>query len=125
MTTLRLALAVDPEESVTVTVKLKVPAAVGVPARIPPLTRVRPPGSVPADTVQAYPAPLPPVAASVTEYDTLTVPPARDVAVIINGDRLEVVVDPPPPQLCSRERATVQRSANQQFRNRVAPKRLR
>ena len=98
MTTLRLALAVAPEESVTVTVKLKVPAAVGVPAKIPPLARVRPTGRVPADIVQAYPAPVPPVAVNVVEYDTLTVPPARDVAVIFKGDGLEEE-DPPLPQL--------------------------
>ena len=37
---------------VTWTVKLKVPAAVGVPPRAPPVDRVRPAGSVPADTDQ-------------------------------------------------------------------------
>jgi hypothetical protein len=103
MTTLRLSVAVAPEESVTSTVKLKVPAAVGVPARIPPVARVRPPGNAPADTVQAYPAPVPPVAVNVAEYDTETVPPARDVAVIISGVRFEEVedeeVEDPPPQL--------------------------
>ena len=67
-------------------------------AKIPPLARVRPPGSAPSDTVQAYPAPVPPAAVSVTEYAALTVPPGKDVAVIINGVALEEVGDPPPPQ---------------------------
>ena len=98
MTTLRLAVAAAPEESLTWTVKLKVPAVVGVPARIPPLARVRPPGSAPEDTVQAYPAPVPPAAVSVTEYAALTVPPGKDIAVIVSGVALEEVGDPPPPQ---------------------------
>jgi hypothetical protein len=54
-------------ESVTVTVKLKVPAAVGVPERMPLLAKVIPPGSAPAETLHAYPLPVPPVAASVAE----------------------------------------------------------
>jgi hypothetical protein len=99
MTTLRLAVAEAPEESVTLMVKLKVPAAVGVPARIPRLVRVSPPGNAPADTVQAYPAPVPPVAVSVAEYDTLIVPPGRDVAVTFNGIGLEEgESEDPPPQ---------------------------
>jgi len=85
-----------PEESVTWTVKLKVPVAVGVPARTPPLARVRPPGNAPADTVQAYPVPVPPVANSVAEYDTVIVPPARDVVVTVNGGGLVETEDPPP-----------------------------
>jgi hypothetical protein len=96
MTTSRLAVAAVPEESVTLTVKLKVPAAEGVPARIPPLARVRPPGSAPADTVQAYPAPVPPVAVSVAEYDALIVPPGRGVAVTFNGVGLEEAEELPP-----------------------------
>ena len=48
---------------VTWTVKLKVPAAVGVPLRTPAEDRFRPAGSVPADTDQLYGV-VPPVAAS-------------------------------------------------------------
>ena len=99
MTTLRLAVAAAPEESVTLTAKLKVPAAVGVPARIPPLARVRPPGNAPEKTVQAYPAPIPPLAVSVAEYETLTVPLGKEDAVTFSGIELEEEEsEVPPPQ---------------------------
>ena len=49
-------------ESVAVTVKLDVPALVGVPEMAEPLT-VKPPGKVPAVTLQLM-APVPPEAAS-------------------------------------------------------------
>ena len=42
-----LVVAVAPEESVTLTVKLKVPAAVGVPHRMPAVESVKPAGNVP------------------------------------------------------------------------------
>ena len=58
-----------------------------------------PPGSAPADTVQAYPIPVPPVASNVAEYDTLVVPSGRDVAVTFNGIELdEDESEDPPPQ---------------------------
>lgn len=99
MTTLKLAVAAAAEESVTLTVKLKVPAVVGVPAKVPPLARVRPPGSAPVDTDQAYPDSVPPVAENVAEYDTLTVPLGREVAVIFSGIELEEEEsEDPPPQ---------------------------
>jgi hypothetical protein len=97
MTRLRLAVADACDESVTAAVKLKVPAAAGVPERTPVLAKVIPPGSVPADTLQAYPLPVPPVAVSVAEYDSATVPPVREVVVMASGD--EVEVEDPPPQL--------------------------
>jgi hypothetical protein len=58
-------------ESVTLTVKLGVPVAFGVPARTPPadklkLTAVR--VLAPEVIVHVYPEPDPPVAASVCEY---------------------------------------------------------
>ena len=49
---------------VTRTVKLELPAVVGIPSRTPVADRLRPAGSVPADTDQLYGL-VPPVAASV------------------------------------------------------------
>jgi hypothetical protein len=64
-----VALAVFDAESVTVTVNDGVPDVVGVPLSRPAPERFRPPGNVdPPLTVQVYPAPDPPVAASVCEY---------------------------------------------------------
>jgi hypothetical protein len=48
----------------TRTVKLEVTSAVGIPSRTPAADRLRPAGSVPADTDQLYGV-VPPVAASV------------------------------------------------------------
>ena len=45
----------------TRTVKLEIPAAVGVPPRTPPVDKFRPAGSVPEDTDQLYGV-VPPVA---------------------------------------------------------------
>jgi hypothetical protein len=96
MTTPRLAVAEAPDESVTSTVKLNVPAALGVPPRIPSLVRVRPPGSEPAEIVHAYPLPVPPAAVRVDEYDSLIVPAGRDVAVTFSGVALEEDEELPP-----------------------------
>jgi hypothetical protein len=55
--TVRLAVAVwavGVAESVTVTVKLKVPKAVGVPERTPPVLKVNPAGSAPDVIVHVY-----------------------------------------------------------------------
>ena len=55
-------------ESVTVTPKLLLPAAVGLPLSTPAGERVIPAGiDVPLDTDQVYPDPDPPVAVSVVE----------------------------------------------------------
>ena len=55
-------------ESVTVTLKLRVPTVVGLPLSRPAAERVNPPGSVePLAGAQVYPVPEPPVAASVCE----------------------------------------------------------
>ena len=97
MARLRLAVAEACDESVTAVVKLKVPAAVGVPETMPLLANVTPPGSTPVETLQAYPLPVPPVAVSVAEYDSATVPPVREVVVMASGD--EVEAEDPPPQL--------------------------
>ena len=53
-----------PSAPSTRTVKLELSAAVGVPLRTPTVDKVRPAGSVPADTDQLYGV-VPPVAASV------------------------------------------------------------
>jgi hypothetical protein len=58
-------------ESVTLTVKLGVPVAFGVPERVPPADRLRFTAArllAPEVTVHVYPVPDPPVAASVCEY---------------------------------------------------------
>ena len=60
----RLAVAVWAAESVTLTVKLEVPADVGFPAMAPVAgVRVRPAGRVPEVMLQVYPFPVPPEAA--------------------------------------------------------------
>ena len=63
-----VALAVFEAESVTVTLKLGVPAVVVLPLSTPAPERVRPAGRVePLVTDHVYPAPDPPVAAKVWE----------------------------------------------------------
>jgi hypothetical protein len=52
--------------SVTFTVKLLDPAVAGVPEIVPPADRLKPPGSVPTDTVHEYGG-VPPAAASACE----------------------------------------------------------
>jgi hypothetical protein len=60
--------AVFEAESVTVTLKLGVPTAVGMPLSTPAAESFNPPGSVePLVGAQVYPVPEPPVAASVCE----------------------------------------------------------
>ena len=63
--------------SVTVTVKDAVPAVVGVPLMTPDGERARPAGGEPTDMAHEYGI-VPPVAASVCEYATPTVPPGND-----------------------------------------------
>jgi len=65
---LKLAVADCPAESFTCSVKLDEPGCEGVP-EIAPLdpTSVRPTGSTPAESVQAYGV-VPPLAATVTLY---------------------------------------------------------
>jgi hypothetical protein len=65
---------VAPKPSVAVTVKLDVAAVVGVPV-IAPVAALseRPAGKLPAETLNVY-EPLPPVALTVCEYATPTVP---------------------------------------------------
>ena len=75
--------------SVTCAVKLKLPAAIGVPDNNPLLLRVSPPGSDP-DAMLNTKGPLPPEAASVCEYATPTVAPGNVDPVEIPSD--EVIV---------------------------------
>lgn len=77
----------DPEApSVTLTVKLDDPAAVGVPAIVPP-ERLSPAGSDPVATDQVYGGD-PPVALSACEYPTPTMPTGNEDVVIVNAGEL-------------------------------------
>jgi hypothetical protein len=58
---------VHPVLSVAVTVKLNVPAAVGVPVKPPPLAKFNPLGKLPVVLAKVYGA-VPPVAVRVCEY---------------------------------------------------------
>lgn len=98
------------DESVTAVVKLKVPAAVGVPETMPLLANVTPPGSTPVETLQAYPLPVPPVAVSVAEYGAVAVPAKRDVVVTAKGVEVEEAEEPA-PQPCRGQSANTQCSA--------------
>jgi hypothetical protein len=75
--------------SVTLTVKLEDPPAVGVPLITPPALSVKPPGNEPVEIVHVFP-PLPPVAVSVWEYAVPKVPPGSDPVVIASGAGLIV-----------------------------------
>ena len=68
-------------ESVTLIVKLNVPAAVGVPEIVPVEDRVRPAGKAPALMLQLY-GTVPPLAASVVEYAVPNCPEGTVLLVI-------------------------------------------
>jgi hypothetical protein len=89
-----------PLAPVTRTVKLEVPAAVGVPLRTPAADRLRPAGSAPAETDQLYGV-VPPVAASDWLYDAPIVPAGSEVVVIVGATAAFTVnvreFDAPPP----------------------------
>jgi hypothetical protein len=80
MLNVRFALAVP---SVTVAVKVALPAAEGVPEMTPPVLSDSPWGSDPEVTLQEY-VPAPPAAESVCEYGVPTVAPAREEVVTFN-----------------------------------------
>jgi hypothetical protein len=72
-------------ESVTLAVNLNVPAAVGVPEITPVLAMSdRPGGKEPEAIAQLYGG-VPPLAVSIPEYGTRTLPLDRDVVVIVSG----------------------------------------
>src|SRR5271165_6242107 len=78
-------------ESDTFTVKLALPAAVGVPLIAPvDAFSVNPAGRLPTDIAQLYGV-VPPVAANVCEYPTPTCPFANDAVVIVSvGDAIVI-----------------------------------
>src|SRR6185436_2769743 len=78
-----------PTLSVTFSVKLIVPGAVGIPEIRPLLARLNPPGSGPGDNVQVYGC-VPPVAAAVSEYATETSPLGRAVFVIDGAEAMVI-----------------------------------
>lgn len=83
-------LAVQPALSVTRTLKLAVPAAVGVPEITPPAERVNPAGNVPSDSDQVY-GDMPPLAVSVWLYAVPTVPFGRNAGEIeIEGQTIAI-----------------------------------
>jgi hypothetical protein len=67
--------------SVALTVKLKLPAAVGVPESAPLLLKVTPAGSAPLVMANVY-GDVPPLAVIVCAYAAATVPPATLVCVM-------------------------------------------
>ena len=79
----------DEPLSATCAVKLKVPAAIGVPDSNPLPLRVSPPGNDPEARLNTN-GPVPPEAASVCEYAVPTVAPGNVEAVEIPSD--EVIV---------------------------------
>ena len=68
-------------ESVAVTVKFVVAAAVGVPEIVPELLKFRPAGKLPVVTLQVM-VPVPPVACKGAEYALLTIPVGKEVVEI-------------------------------------------
>jgi hypothetical protein len=77
-------------ESVTVTVKVNEPAAVGVPLRTPAEVSVTPAGSVPLETANVY-GDCPPVAVIVVVYAMPMLAPGKLVVVIASVGRIVTV----------------------------------
>jgi hypothetical protein len=87
----RALVAVAPTLSVTFSVILEVPATVGVPVIAPVFAlRLSPAGSGPGDNDQVYGS-VPPVAAAVCEYTTLT-SPFKSATVVMDG-AAAIVID--------------------------------
>ena len=70
-------------ESLAVTVKLVVPAVVGVPEIVPVLLKFNPAGKLPLVTLQVM-VPVPPATCNVALYAVLTTPSGRDVVVMVS-----------------------------------------
>ena len=85
--------AVGVVESVTFTVKLKEPEAVGVPDMVPPKDSVRPAGKAPELTLQLYGV-VPPLAASVVEYAVPTCSDGTEAVVTCTGVTAAATVMP-------------------------------
>jgi hypothetical protein len=78
--------------SVTITVKLKVPPAEGVPEILPPEDKFKPAGSEPDIMLKLYGA-VPPETVIVLLYVVATVPGVKDDADVINkGETMNVLV---------------------------------
>src|SRR6185503_7685647 len=71
-----------PSAATARTVNVKVPPNVGVPERIPSALSDNPSGGAPAAMEKVY-GPVPPLAVSVCEYGTATVPPANVPPIVI------------------------------------------
>jgi hypothetical protein len=84
----RAALAEPEPLSVTLTVKLEGPAAAGVPEMVPP-ERLSAAGRDPVATAQVYGG-VPPVAFSVCEYPTPTVPDGNEEVLMPNAGALMI-----------------------------------
>lgn len=82
--TVKFALAFTPPASVTVIVKLELPAAVGVPVIAPPEASVSPAGSVPLVTAKLYGV-VPLIASTVAVYAAPTVPAGKEFVTIDTG----------------------------------------
>lgn len=76
--------AVGVVESVTLIVNVNEPAVVGLPESVPPVERLNPAGNMPEPRLQLYGV-VPPLAASVVEYATLTCPAVSVEVVIFTG----------------------------------------
>ena len=83
--------AVGVVESVTFTVKLKEPDAVGVPEIVPADDNVSPPGKAPALMLQLYGV-VPPLAASVVVYAVPTCPEGTETVLICTGVTAAAIV---------------------------------
>jgi hypothetical protein len=82
---------VVPALSFTCTVKVAVPATVGVPLIVPPADKLSPLGNDPVATDHEYP-PVPPVAASVWLYAVPTVPLGSEAVEIVSCGAATVIV---------------------------------
>jgi len=89
MVMLRACVSVAFELSFTCTVKLEVPAAVGVPLIVPLVASDRPAGSEPPAVDQVLP-PVPPLAESGRLYALPTVPAGSDKVLILSCAALEL-----------------------------------
>src|SRR3954449_5657055 len=82
--TVKLAVAVAPQASVTVRPKVAEPIVVGCPEMVPLMgSRLRPPGSAP-DAIDHILAPAPPWVARICEY-VVPMPASGSEAVVIAG----------------------------------------
>ena len=88
---LRAFVAAAFAESLTWTVKLLVPMAVGVPVITPAGSRASPAGSAPVVIDQCLPS-APPEAARVWEYAVPVDPAGRDVVVMVRAGGLMVML---------------------------------